>query len=141
MNAIRHARIAIRKTNSDETNLNGTSFPIYWDYTFSNRLFLGAQYERVDIRDGIGSGIVMTLGADASPAEARPQFLGGWRLFADLGSACGPLLVSAITLVAPLAVAVASVGALSIAGGGWLARWVPRFDPRARSRRAAGSAG
>ena len=27
------------------------------------------------------------------------------------------------------------------AGGGWLARWVPRFDPRARSRRAAGSAG
>ena len=51
--------------------------------------------------NGIGSGIVMTLGADAAPADARPQFLGGWRLFADFGLSAGPLLVSAITLVAP----------------------------------------
>jgi hypothetical protein len=41
--------------NSDETSLNGTSYPIYWDYTFTNRLFLAAQYERVDIRSGIGT--------------------------------------------------------------------------------------
>ena len=41
--------------NSDETNLNGTSYPVYWDFEFSTRLFLGAQYERVDIRDGLGT--------------------------------------------------------------------------------------
>jgi len=41
--------------NSDERNLNGTCYPIYWDYTFGNRLFLAAQYERVDIRDGLGT--------------------------------------------------------------------------------------
>jgi MFS family permease len=80
--------------------------------------------------NGIGSGIVMTLGADASPPDARAQFLGGWRLFADLGGAAGPLLVGAITLVAPLAAAIVAVGALSVAGGGWLAYWVPRFDPQ-----------
>src|SRR5207249_3930605 len=33
--------------NSDEQSLNGTCYPIYWDYTFTNRLFLAAQYERV----------------------------------------------------------------------------------------------
>ena len=41
--------------NSDEVNLSGTSYPVYWDFEFSTRLFLGAQYERVDIRDGLGS--------------------------------------------------------------------------------------
>ena len=86
--------------------------------------------------NGIGSGIVMTLGADAAPADARPQFLGGWRLLADFGLSAGPLLVSAITLVAPLAAACVGLGALSLAGGGWLARWVPRHDPT-RSRALA----
>ncbi len=41
--------------NSDEVDLNATGYPIYRDYTFDNRLFLGAQYERVDIRNGIGT--------------------------------------------------------------------------------------
>jgi hypothetical protein len=41
--------------NSDEINLNGITYPIYWDFGFATRLFLAAQYERVDVRDGIGS--------------------------------------------------------------------------------------
>ncbi|MCC6730939.1 MAG: hypothetical protein IT208_16550 [Chthonomonadales bacterium] len=41
--------------NSDELGLSGTCYPIYWDYNFTSRLFLGAQYERVDIRDGMGA--------------------------------------------------------------------------------------
>jgi MFS family permease len=87
------------------------------------------------VGNGIGSGIVMTLGADAAPPGVRPQFLGGWRLFADFGTSAGPLLVSAVALVAPLAGAIIVVGALSVLGGGWLAYWVPRFDPVARRRR------
>jgi MFS family permease len=88
------------------------------------------------VGNGIGSGIVMTLGADAAPPAVRPQFLGGWRLFADVGTSAGPLLVSAITLVAPLAGAIVAVGAISVLGGGWLAYWIPRFDPVAARRRA-----
>lgn len=80
--------------------------------------------------NGIGSGIVMTLGADASPADARPQFLAGWRLVADTGSMGGPLLVSGITAVGSLALACVVMGGLTLAGGAWLTRWVPRFDPR-----------
>ena len=55
--------------------------------------------------NGISAGIVMTLGADASPSKARAQFLAGWRLCSDLGNAAGPLLISAISAVATLAVA------------------------------------
>ena len=46
------------------------------------------------IGNGLGAGLIMTLGADASPADGRAQFLGGWRLCADLGRAAGPLALS-----------------------------------------------
>jgi hypothetical protein len=72
----------------------------------------------------------MTLGADASPEGSRAQFLAGWRLFADFGATAGPLAISAITALVGLSVACLAMGAVSLVGGGWLARWVPRFDPR-----------
>jgi MFS family permease len=93
--------------------------------------------------NGISAGIVMTLGADASPPVGRTQFLGGWRLAADVGGAGGPLVISAVSLVAPLAVAALTIGLLTWAGSVWLARWVPVFAPgpqRALRRAGAGSA-
>ena len=82
--------------------------------------------------NGIGAGLVMTLGADASPADARVQFLGGWRLMADLGNAAGPAAVSAITIVFPLGAAAVAMGAAALVGAGWLRVWLPRFDPISR---------
>jgi len=40
--------------NSDEINLNGDSYPIYWNFGWE-RLFLAAQYEKVEIRNGFGA--------------------------------------------------------------------------------------
>lgn len=89
--------------------------------------------------NGISSGIVMTLGADASPDEGRSQFLGGWRLCSDLGNAIGPLTITAVTAFAPLAAASLVLGGITVAGSGWLAHWVPRYSPQRltlqRSRR------
>ncbi len=82
--------------------------------------------------NGIGAGLVMTLGADASPADARAQFLGGWRLMADLGNAAGPAAVSAITIAFPLGAAAVAMGAAALVGAGWLRVWLPRFDPISR---------
>ena len=79
--------------------------------------------------NGISAGVVMTLGADASPAADRAQFIGGWRLCNDLGSAGGPLVVSAVSTFAPLAAAAATMGVLTLAGSAWLARWVPAYAP------------
>jgi MFS family permease len=80
--------------------------------------------------NGISSGIVLTLGADASPPQDRAQFLGGWRVCSDLGNAAGPLVISAITAFAPLAVAAVTMGLLTWAGAGWLVKWVPAYAPR-----------
>lgn len=90
--------------------------------------------------NGIGSGVVMTLGADASPDRDRAQFLGGWRLMSDAGNAAGPALLSAVTTVAPLAVGCVVLGGLALVGAGWMRVWVPRFDPVSR-RTLAGRRG
>lgn len=82
--------------------------------------------------NGIGAGLVMTLGADASPPDARVQFLGGWRLMADLGNATGPALISVLTLAVPLAAAAVAMGGVALFGAGWLRVWVPRYDPVSR---------
>lgn len=82
--------------------------------------------------NGIGSGVVMTLGADASPPVDRVQFLSGWRLMSDTGNAAGPALISVLTTVIPLAGAAVTMGGLALVGAGWLRVWVPRFDPVSR---------
>ena len=50
--------------------------------------------------NGIGSGIMQTIGADAAPDEGRRPFLGIWRLYGDTGQAVGPLIVSVVAGVA-----------------------------------------
>lgn len=75
--------------------------------------------------NGISSGVVLTLGADAAPVEGRAQFLGGWRLCSDLGNALGPLAIGAISAVATLGLATVVMGVVTWLGSGWLARFVP----------------
>lgn len=90
--------------------------------------------------NGIGSGILMTLGSDASPAHGRAQFLGLWRVLQDTGSAVGPLVVSAGTALGSLAAGIWATAVLGPTAAGALARWVPRWTVHANrsTRRAAG---
>lgn len=90
--------------------------------------------------NGIGSGILMTLGSDASPADARAQFLGLWRVLQDTGSAAGPLVVSAGAALGSLAAGIWAAAALGPTAALALARWVPRWTVHANrtTRRAAG---
>ena len=76
------------------------------------------------IGNGLGSGIVMTLGADTAPVEGRAQYLGGWRLCGDLGGSGGALLVGAVAAAAPLAAACLVMGAGAAIGTGTVV--VPR---------------
>lgn len=43
--------------------------------------------------NGLGSGTMMTLGADLAPPGATGEFLGLWRLVGDVGAVGGPLVV------------------------------------------------
>jgi len=83
--------------------------------------------------NGLGSGIVMTLGADAAPQVGRAQFLSVWRLLSLVGHNGSPLAIAAITALSGLAPALIAVGVASILGGGWLAIWLPGHDPRRRA--------
>jgi MFS family permease len=78
--------------------------------------------------NGIGSGIVMTLGADTSPAEDRRSFLAIFRLINDVGSAVGPVVPAAIATVATLGAGIAVMGGVGLLGAVGLARWVPRYS-------------
>jgi MFS family permease len=66
--------------------------------------------------NGLGSGIVMTLGADFSPSRGRAEFLGVWRTVGDVGTAGGPMLASAVIALFSLGPASVAIGAVGIAG-------------------------
>ena len=78
--------------------------------------------------NGLGSGSVMTLGADTAPEQGRAQYLGGWRLCGDIGVSGGPVLIGALAAVAPLAVASVVMGLLAAAGTVWVGYWTRRVD-------------
>jgi MFS family permease len=82
----------------------------------------------IAVGNGLGSGIVMTIGADTAPEVGRAQYLGGWRLCGDIGNSGGPLLVSAVAAVAPLAAACLVLGVLGLLGTGWVGYWTRRLD-------------
>jgi MFS family permease len=83
--------------------------------------------------NGLGSGIVMTLGADTAPTRGRSQYLGAWRLCGDVGNSGGPLLVSAVASVAPLATACLVIGVLGLLGTGWVGYWTGLLERRRTS--------
>jgi MFS family permease len=76
--------------------------------------------------NGIGSGMVMTLGADVSPLVGRPAFLGIWRELSDIGGLGGPLLLSGVTAAASLAAGVLSNGGIGFVAAALLWYWIPR---------------
>lgn len=92
------------------------------------------------VGNGIGSGIMMTLGADVAPQGERSAFLGVWRLFQDCGDAAGPMVLSAGAALGSLAVGIWVTSALGAAAAGALGRWVPRYSDHANrtTRRRAG---
>lgn len=89
----------------------------------------------MSLGNGLGSGIVMTLGADAAPAQDRAQFLAAWRLMGEIGNAGASLGVSGVTALASLPVAAVALGVTGLVGLGWTSGWVSRAD-RERSGRA-----
>jgi MFS family permease len=78
--------------------------------------------------NGIGSGIIMTLGADVAPLHDRNSFLAIFRLLTDLGSSLGPVVPSVVAAVATLGAGISVLGGIGLAGAVGLARWVPRYS-------------
>jgi len=84
----------------------------------------------LSLANTLGSGIVLTLGADLSPTDARSQFLAAYRLQVDTGVAVTPILLSALTVAVTLPGAILAFSGVSLFGAwlGW--RYLPKFGIR-----------
>ena len=80
----------------------------------------------MSVANGIGSGILMTLGADLADQRNPAPFLGAWRFTGDAGSAAAPLAIAGLTAALSLAFASGVLGVLGLLGAGVLWRYVPR---------------
>jgi len=77
------------------------------------------------VGNGIGAGIVLTIGADASPVAGRTQFLGIWRVITDIGGGGGPLLLAGMTALITLAGGLLVTGGLGFVAAWMFRRWLP----------------
>lgn len=84
----------------------------------------------MSLANGVGSGILMTLGADLADQKNPAPFLGAWRFTADAGSAGAPLVLSVITAAVSISFASGALGIVGFVGAGILLRYVPRYVPR-----------
>ncbi len=79
------------------------------------------------IANGVGGGIMMTIGSDLAPPGRASEFLGLWRLINDAGGAVSPFVLSGATAVVSLGFAATGLGVVGLAGAFMLWRWMPRY--------------
>lgn len=79
----------------------------------------------IGVGNGLGSGTMMTLGADLAPEAAAGEFLGLWRMIGDAGAVGGPLLVGAVAQVTTLGLSAGAVALVSAAAAAWFSWRVP----------------
>jgi MFS family permease len=72
--------------------------------------------------NGLGSGVMMTLGADLAPEDSRGEFLGIWRLIGDAGFTGAPLLIGGIAGLIGL-----PMSAWAISGSGMISVFIFLF--------------
>jgi MFS family permease len=84
----------------------------------------------MSLANALGSGIVLTLGADLAPPKTRHEFLAAYRLLVDSGVALTPVLLSGLTVAVTLPGAMIGFAGLSLIGAflGW--RGLPKFGIR-----------
>jgi MFS family permease len=80
----------------------------------------------MSLANGVGSGIILVIGADLAPKGERNEFLASYRLLVDSGAAATPLLISGVIALFGLSVAMFTVSGLGIVGAILANRYLPR---------------
>ena len=75
--------------------------------------------------NGIGSGTMMTLGADLAPEGSVGEFLGVWRLIGDSGHMSAPLVVGGVADLMGLSPATFVIAGFGLVASGIFALLVP----------------
>ena len=82
----------------------------------------------IALANGIGSGVIMVLGADLAPPESRNEFLASYRMMVDAAMAGSAPVLSLLTAIFGLAGAMSGFGLLAFFGGWLMYRYIPRFE-------------
>jgi MFS family permease len=78
----------------------------------------------IGIGQGIGSGTMMTLGADLAPPGKTGEFLGLWRLIGDSGHAVAPMAIGAVADIIGLYLTAGIVGGIGFMSAGTIGAFV-----------------
>jgi MFS family permease len=82
----------------------------------------------LSLSNALGSGLVMVIGADLAPKDARNEFLAFYRLMVDGGIAMTAPAISIMTLMFGLPVALAGVSVITLGGALGMWKYIPKFD-------------
>lgn len=80
----------------------------------------------MSLANGVGSGIILVIGADLAPKGERNEFLASYRLLVDSGVAAAPLVISGVTALLGLSIAMFTVSGLGVVGALMAYRYLPR---------------
>ncbi len=82
------------------------------------------------LANGLGSGVILVLGADLAPEDARSEFLGGYRVLVDGAvAASSPILSWLTVLTGSVATAMSGFGFLGLFGAWLMFKYIPRYVP------------
>jgi MFS family permease len=81
----------------------------------------------MSLANGMGSGVIMVLGADLAPPDKRSEFLASYRLLVDFGDAAAPLVLAPMVLAVGITGAMAGFGILGFVGAGLMYKYIPIY--------------
>jgi len=82
----------------------------------------------LSLSNALGSGLILVIGADLAPLDARNEFLAFYRLMNDSGVALTAPAISILTIAFGLPFAMVGIGVIAMAGAIGMWRHIPRFD-------------
>jgi MFS family permease len=82
----------------------------------------------LSLSNALGSGLVMVIGADLAPKDARNEFLAFYRLMVDGGIAMTAPAISIMTLLFGLPVALAGISVITLGGAIGMWKYIPKFE-------------
>jgi MFS family permease len=85
----------------------------------------------MSVANGLGSGLIMVLGADLAPADARPEFLASFHLIIDGSVAVTAPILAMAAVTVGLGAGFVFFGFISLAGGWLMWKNIPKYiaDP------------
>lgn len=119
----------------DKFGRRAAAVPTLIGLSITHMLIFGATTEALffaiaiamSLANGLGSGLILTLGADLAPTDARNEFLAGFRLLVDAGVAVAPPMLAGLAATVGLATGMATFGVLGLGAAALVWKFIPVF--------------